>query len=214
MEQLGSKVLCTQQLVLRPFRASDAAQAFGGWLGDPRAFRYLTQGPAADFAAARRLVGMWEEEAALDDVYRWAVIADGAAAGQVCAEAVDRHAESVRLSVSISPALWNRGLGTEALGRVIDFLFAEAGVYRAEARSVRDNGAACRVAEKCGMQAEGVLRAACRLPLTDERADVCVYAVVRPDWQTRRSGRARWVNAEAERLCALRAANNFTSAEK
>ena len=56
MKHLGSKVLTTERLVLRPFRADDAEAMFNNWASDPEVTKYLTWTPhksAVGTAASR-----------------------------------------------------------------------------------------------------------------------------------------------------------------
>ena len=63
MNQLGSKILETPRLLLRPFRASDAEQAFANWMSDSAVTRFLTWEPHSDLSFTRELLALWEEEA-------------------------------------------------------------------------------------------------------------------------------------------------------
>lgn len=196
MYQLGSKVLHTARLTLRPFRASDAPQAFANWMSDPAVTHYLTWEPHADPAFTRHLLAMWEEEAKLDDVYHWAIVSDetGEAVGDISVVSLDRRTECAQVGYCLSRKLWGHGIMTEALTAVIDYLFACVEVWRIEGTYVTRNAASGRVMEKCGMRAEGVSRQAWRLS-TGECVDLSHRALLLADWQALRRGTARWVNA-------------------
>ena len=195
MYQLGSKVLHTARLTLRPFRASDAPQAFANWMSDPAVTHYLTWEPHADPAFTRHLLAMWEEEAKLDDVYHWAIVSDetGEAVGDISVVSLDRRTECAQVGYCLSRKLWGHGIMTEALTAVIDYLFGAAALWRIEGTYVADNAASGRVMEKCGMRTEGTARQAWVLP-SGERADLVHRAVLRSEWQRCRRGAARWVN--------------------
>ena len=152
MNQLGSKILETPRLLLRPFRASDAEQAFANWMSDPAVTRFL-----------------------------------GEVAGDISVVAADMRSESAAVGYCLSRALWGKGVMTEALSRVVEYLFGEVGFYRIEAKHAVENAASGRVMEKCGFQKEGLLRAAYRLLGTGERVDLAVRAILRPEWEMRRA---------------------------
>ena len=42
MEHKGTKELQTERLILRPWRESDAEEAFANWMNDPDVTKYLT----------------------------------------------------------------------------------------------------------------------------------------------------------------------------
>ncbi|MFI5801695.1 GNAT family N-acetyltransferase [Streptomyces sp. NPDC051561] len=60
------------------------------------------------------------------------------------------------------PAARGRGLATRATRVAADWAFRTAGVRRLELAHAVENEASCRVAERCGFPAEGVLRASYR----------------------------------------------------
>lgn len=189
MQRSGSKVLETERLILRPFRAEDAAQAFENWMSDPSVTHFLTWEPHTDIAFTRRLLAQWEEEAKSPETYHWAIVwkESGEAVGDISVVAADMRSECAAVGYCLSRALWGRGVMTEALSRVLGYLFGEVGFYRIEARHAAENAASGRVMEKCGFRKEGVLRAAFRLLSTGERADIAVRAVLRPEWEQRRA---------------------------
>jgi ribosomal-protein-alanine N-acetyltransferase len=53
---------------------------------------------------------------------------------------------------------WNKGLMTETLRCVLEYLFNQVGMNRVEAIYEPENPASGRVMQKCGMQYEGTLR--------------------------------------------------------
>jgi ribosomal-protein-alanine N-acetyltransferase len=53
---------------------------------------------------------------------------------------------------------WNRGIMTEAVGKVVEFGFSELGLTRITANVFESNAGSARVLEKCGFTLEGKLR--------------------------------------------------------
>ena len=72
-----------------------------------------------------------------------------------------------------------RGYTTEALGLLVDYLFASRPVNRLELIVAPDNLASIRVAEKCGFSREGVARGA--FYLRGEHLDMVVMSRLRSD---------------------------------
>lgn len=58
----------------------------------------------------------------------------------------------------ISPNFWNKGICTEALNRVIDFIFSETKIDRLHAEVDVENAASNAVLKKCGFTHEGCIR--------------------------------------------------------
>ncbi len=73
----GSKILKTDRLTLRPFRASDAEDMFRNWAGDSEVTKFLTWTPHKNVDETRALLAAWEEEAQRPDVYHWAIECGG-----------------------------------------------------------------------------------------------------------------------------------------
>ena len=59
--------------------------------------------------------------------------------------------ESAELGYFIDPEHWNHGYASEALKAAVDELFLR-GYRRVRAGYFEENGASCRVMEKCGMK--------------------------------------------------------------
>jgi len=133
-------------LILRPLAAGDA----------PELVR-IAQTPAV----ARRW-GELEPGFPLsddDDSIRLTIVADGRVAGMIQyweePQPMYRHAS---IDVFLDPALHGRGLGTEAVRRVVDLLVDERGHHRLTIDPAADNAQAIRAYEKVGFRAVGVMR--------------------------------------------------------
>ena len=53
MNHLGSKVLTTKRLILRPFRTKDAKRMFVNWAADPAVTKFLEWSPHKNAGEAR-----------------------------------------------------------------------------------------------------------------------------------------------------------------
>jgi len=78
----------------------------------------------------------------------------------------------------------NRGLGTRVLTTLLDWGFSEWPWLRLAWRCDRQNLPSMRVAEKCGLFLEGVLRGQ-RAEVGDGRRDTTCYALTKQDWLDR-----------------------------
>jgi [ribosomal protein S5]-alanine N-acetyltransferase len=78
-----------------------------------------------------------------------------------------------------SPEVHGRGYATEALGLLVEYLFASRPVNRLELAVAPENRASIRVAEKCGFVVEGVARGA--FYLRGAHLDMVVMARLRDD---------------------------------
>lgn len=90
---------------------------------------------------------------------------------------------SYRLGYVLRRDHWGQGIVLEAVTCLLDHLFRETDAVRVFAPIYADNARSRRLAEKLGMQLEGVLRSACER--RGRRRDEAVYAVLREEWQQR-----------------------------
>ena len=187
MNQLGSRVLTTQRLRLRPFCATDAEQAFSGWMSDPGVTKYLSWERHESIFFTRQLLAAWAQEAKLLTTYRWAIVwrETGVVIGDISVPIADMRSQWAEVGYCLSRAYWGKGIMTEALSAVIDFLIGKVGFLRIEAKHATENIASGRVMEKCGMRPEGVLRKGYRLLSPGELVDIAIRALPREEWAAR-----------------------------
>jgi RimJ/RimL family protein N-acetyltransferase len=81
------------------------------------------------------------------------------------------------------PSVRGEGLGSEAVGLLIDFLFRASAVERVGASCDVENLASCRLLEKLGLRREGELRAA--LHHHGRWHDTAAYGITRSEWSAR-----------------------------
>jgi aminoglycoside 6'-N-acetyltransferase len=93
------------------------------------------------------------------DSTRLAIEVDGAVAGMVqYSEETEPKYRHAGIDVFLDPALRGRGIGTEAVRRVVRILFEERGHHRLTIDPAAANAAAIRAYEKVGFRRVGVLR--------------------------------------------------------
>ncbi|MBV9280263.1 MAG: GNAT family N-acetyltransferase, partial [Chloroflexi bacterium] len=79
---------------------------------------------------------------------------------------------------------WNRGYATEAAGPVLDVAFRDLSLHRVQALVFPRNLASCRVLEKVGFRAEGMLRG--YLLKGEVFGDAIMYALLHPEFEEAR----------------------------
>ena len=184
MEHKGTRELQTARLILRPWKESDAEEAFANWMNDPDVTKYLTWTPHGDISVTRALLKVREEECKRPDCYHWAVVLkDGnILIGDIEAGIVDEYQETGGIGYCIGKAWWGKGFMTEALTEVLRYCFEEVGFYRINGIHAAENVGSSRVMEKCGLKYEGTRRKAFRLLGTGERVDIVERGILREDY--------------------------------
>lgn len=79
-------------------------------------------------------------------------------------------------------ALWNRGLGTDALATLIRYGFHTLGLRLILSEAFADNPASIRMQEKCGLKQVGLVPE--RYWKRGGYRDMILYALRRTDWQS------------------------------
>lgn len=185
MKHLGTQVLETERLILRPFTADDAPYMYHNWAGDPQVTRFLTWQPHADTAASLAHIATTDYEN--QEVYHWAIVLKELSQpiGGISVVGHDNALEMVHIGYCIGPRWWGRGIVAEALAALIRFFFEEVGVNRIETLHAAGNPNSGKVMQKCGLVYEGRLRQADR---SNQGIDDAVrYAILREDYQTQKA---------------------------
>ena len=182
MNHLGTVILETNRLVLRPFTLEDAPAMYTNWAGDPEVTRHLTWPTHDSLAVSEAILAEWVPLYAKPDYYHWAIVPRdlGEPMGDIAAMSIKEATQAASIGYCIGQRWWHRGYMSEALGAVVDFLFGQVGLNRIEAYHDLDNPHSGAVMQKCGMVYEGTLRQAAR----GNRGivDVMVRAILKSDW--------------------------------
>lgn len=160
MNHTGTRSIRTERLILRRFTVNDAEHMFRNWANDPEVTRFLTWPPHGDAEVTRNLLENWVAEYEKPDYYQWAIEFDGEAIGSIAIVSLDDRIKKCEIGYCIGKNFWHRGIMSEALAAVIDYMFDKVGMERIEARHDTNNPNSGAVMKKCGMKYEGTLRRA------------------------------------------------------
>ncbi|WP_224241930.1 GNAT family N-acetyltransferase [Hyalangium gracile] len=154
-------------------------------------------------ATARRLVSMEEDsreallkrlsEASSDVTdprarsFRWMVQADGGIVGTVSARDLSRAQGRIEVGYMLAEETLGRGIGTRAVGLMLDRLFTIPELHRVWLATTAENLASQALARKLGFVLEGVLREHCIVQ--ERRMDQQIWGLLRPEWAARQSAR-------------------------
>ncbi len=177
----------SQRLVIRRFRAADVA-SLAAYRSDPEVARHQGwQAPyprevAASFVASLAgddpdTPGEWSQ-LALEEV------ASGTHVGDVGFHA-DEDGRTARIGITLARAAHGRGLATEALTMLLDYLFLERHKHRVVADCDPRNDAVVALLERIGMRREAHHIASFRDG--DTWTDEYVYALLADEWTAVRS---------------------------
>lgn len=160
MKHIGTQTIETPRLLLRRFTLEDAPAMYRNWASDPEVTKYLTWPTHESVTVSRQVLTDWVDQYENDTFYQWAIVLKeiGEPIGSISVVELDDRAELAHVGYCIGRNWWHRGMTSEAMKAVMDFLFDRVGVNRVESRHDPRNVYSGAVMRKCGMQYEGTLR--------------------------------------------------------
>ncbi len=181
MRHLGTRILETDRLILRPFRVDDAGAMFANWANDPEVTRYLTWPPHSSVDVSRDVLRGWISQYDRLDYYSWAIVLRslGQPIGSIAVVKHDDDLAMVQMGYCIGRQWWRQGLTSEALQRLVRFFFDAVGVNRLEATHDPRNSHSGQVMRKSGLRYEGTMRQAARN--NQGLCDSAIYAILAAD---------------------------------
>jgi RimJ/RimL family protein N-acetyltransferase len=183
MNPIGTKVLESERLLLRPYVLDDAQAMFDNWASRPENVTYVTWPPHESVNLTQQLLTEWVTSYEKPDFLHWVIAfkdQPDKVIGDISVIEINQSAQACELGYILSQDYWGQGLMTEALQTVILFLFQEVGVNRITAVHAIENPASGRVMKKAGMKYEGTFRQA--VNLKGQLVDVAAYAILKSDF--------------------------------
>jgi len=94
-----------------------------------------------------------------DETFAFAITADNKVIGSIGVFRQENiHRQTAELGYYISEEYWGKGIMTEAVKQICEYVFSKSDIIRIYAEPFAYNIASCRVLEKAGFQYEGTLR--------------------------------------------------------
>jgi ribosomal-protein-alanine N-acetyltransferase len=172
-------LLHTDRLTLRPLTTADAPAIFAEYAQDPEASRFMAWHPHKSLGESEAFVS--QSLAADPAQARTYVIAgrkDTALRGVLGLTQLKPH--HVEFGYVLARPWWGKGLMSEALVAVVDWLLAQPENFRISGFCDVANTGSARVMEKAGLAREGMLRRWVVHPaISEEPRDCLHYAKVR-----------------------------------
>ena len=94
-----------------------------------------------------------------NETFAFAIIVDNTVVGSIGIFRQENiHRQTAELGYYIAEEYWGKGIMTEAVRQICEYVFRESDIIRIYAEPFVYNIASCRVLEKAGFQYEGTLR--------------------------------------------------------
>lgn len=178
MNNLGTRTIETERLILRRVKKEDAEAIFNNWANDNRVTKNLTWPTHANIDVTNLVLDKWLEEYNNEHAYKWGIQLKDSdeLIGMIDVVKNTIRDERCEIGYVLMYDKWNRGIMTEALKAVIDFLLNEVKYYMIELRHSSSNPASGKVMEKCGMTKDALLPNRIKNP-DGTRSDLIYYSI-------------------------------------
>jgi RimJ/RimL family protein N-acetyltransferase len=176
----------TPRLILRPFEHSDA-QAFARYRSDPEVARY--QGWEAPYspAQATRFIDEMKstQPGSPGDWYQLAMELKSSRKliGDCALQVLREDAHQAEIAFTLARTYQGQGFASEAVARLLDYLFKDLDLHRVRANIDPQNTASARLLERLGFRHEG--RFIESLWLKGAWCDEDCYALLQREWAAR-----------------------------
>lgn len=178
----GTQTIKTERLTLRKFVFEDANAMYENWAKDERVTKYLTWPPHENLETTRYVLSLWCNDYKNDNFYQWAIIFEGKVVGSISVVRISDENELAELGYCIGHDYWGKGIMSECVKAVTDFLFSQVGVNRVCICHAVKNPASGMVAKKCNFSFEGTHKEEFKSQW-GEYLDISYYAIVKKEWE-------------------------------
>lgn len=160
MKYIGSKVLKSKNLILRPTKEEDLKVIWNILCDIDVAKYYLVGKINYDWDKEKEWQYKKLDKALNSDVFQWPIIlkANNKCIGQISClnsynESDDKNADTIRdVGWVINSQYQGMGLGTEAAKLMLDYMFYEVGIEKIETCAAIENPASWKIMEKFGFR--------------------------------------------------------------
>lgn len=142
-------------------------------------------GRSTDLESARATLQNYADQQAADSGRIFGIWLDGTLVGGTLFVKFDVKRGSCEIGVWSEAAGQGKGLISAAVRQLIDYALIERGLHRVEWINAVQNLRSRGVAERIGMQRDGVLRGF--VEFRGERGDAEIWSMLAPDWRKIRS---------------------------
>ena len=182
LEHKGTRLLETQHLILHKAVRTDAEPMFLNWASDPQVTKYLTWPTYKSIDTAHEILEIWIKEYDKPNFYQWMIELKeiGQPIGSISVVGYNEQISEAEIGYCIGRKWWHKGITSEALSAVIEYLFAEVGFNRISAKHDVNNPHSGNVMKKCGMIYEGTTY--CSDKNNQGICDTAHYGILYTDW--------------------------------
>ncbi len=177
----GTQTIETERLILRKAQDGDGEFMYHNWASDAEVTKFMSWPVHESAAVSQYVLDSWINDYGDVSFYQWVIVLKDISEpiGSISVVQLREEIAEAEVGYCIGRTWWHKGIMSEALKAVIDYLFDEVGMKRIMARHDPNNPHSGGVMRKCGMKYEGTMRAAGRN--NQGVCDALVYAITEID---------------------------------
>ena len=147
MNNIGTKTLETERLILRRFCMEDAEPMFRNWTSDSEVAKFVRWKQHTDSEETKDLLDSWIKRYSDTAYYNWAIKLKQTreVIGNISVIKLDEEIEAAEIGYCMGKNWWGQAIMPEALRAVIRFLFDKVGMNRIAACHDSNNAKSGRV---------------------------------------------------------------------
>ncbi len=153
----GSVLLETDRLILRKFNIDDAEPMFKNWASNPEVTKYLSWFAHQTIEETKEYVNKWIGRYSEKDRYNWAIVLKeiNEPIGSIGVVRMNEEKKLAEMGYCIGQEYWNKGYTSEALEKVIEYLFSKTDFQIIQAGHDIRNPNSGKVMKHCGLKYKG-----------------------------------------------------------
>ncbi len=177
--------LTTERLILRPCLESDF-DAINQYAQLPEVYRFIRP-PDGDKPTHDMIASLVKDWAFEETKWQGLIINFGSdkAIGELVFRVDDKNTKRVEIGYRLSPGYAGKGIVSEAIYTLIEYLFEQFDIHKLVARCDPRNVASYKIMEKMGMQKEAHFKS--HYLNGDEMTDQLDYAILREEWNSQQN---------------------------
>lgn len=149
LNHIGTQEIRTERLILRRFVIDDYMDMYV-WCSNFEVLRYVCYKKHKSPEESKEILTDWINGYSNNKTYNWAIEYSGKVIGNLALSGYDKETVCHHLGWQIDSPYWNKGIMTEAVKAVLDYLF-NAGFEKIGACCNSKNIGSSRVMQKAGM---------------------------------------------------------------
>jgi len=158
MNSIGTQNINTERLLLRRINIDDTETMFQNWASDPDVTKYMRWKTHKDIETTKGVINSWIKEYENTNTYHWGIVykEKDKLIGTIAVTSINKDAQSGSVGYCIAKKYWNKGITTEALKAVLNYMFFKADFKKITASHIVENLASGKVMQKSGMKFKGI----------------------------------------------------------